>query len=306
MTSGLLGGGALLLILLILLLSASPNISSLPSAPSRNLTALWPFFQPLSPAALLRLSTLPTSGHQPLLLCASSSCLHDAQKISFPAKQLVLPPLCKDTPLQPFILHHAFYKMVLEKEFPSVLQLVTSLCILYKGPGVLVNPNMAADFSDLLLDSKASRSHPTLIFSRRMEMVFGQSHFPNCPDIESLMKEVMASLDPLPTATSNTTSVIGTSRLFRISTFSEIFDIVEIEGDSFLKVEEEPGCIHYDTFQTDCRRGKKENEDKNCIVNAGNEMQVLRIKHIVHFKKYCLISLEPGQHPVHTFCLLLG
>ena len=108
-----------------------------------------------------------------------------------------------------------------------------------------------------------------------MEMVFGESYFPNCLHIESLMKEVMASLDPLPTVTSNTTPVIGTSRLFRISTFSEKFEIVEIEGDSFVKVEEEPGCIHYDTFQTDCRRGKADNEDKICIVNAGNEMQVL-------------------------------
>ena len=112
-----------------------------------------------------------------------------------------------------------------------------------------------------------------------MEMVFGESYLPNCPDIESLMKEVMASLDPLPTATKNTTPVIGTSQLFRISTFSEKFDIVKIEGDGFVNVEEEPGCIHYDTFQTDCRRGKEDNEDKNCIVNAGNEMQVLRIKH---------------------------
>ena len=49
----------------------------------------------------------------------SSSCLNDARKISFPAKQLVLPPLCKDTPLQPFILHLAFY---CEREFPSVVQ----------------------------------------------------------------------------------------------------------------------------------------------------------------------------------------
>ena len=194
--------------------------------------------------------------------------------MSFPSKQLVLPSLCENTPLQPFILHHAFYKAVLEREFPRVLQLVTSLCILYNGPGVLVNPNMEADFSKLLQDSKASMSHPTLIFSRRMEMVFGESHLPNCPDIESLMKEVMASLDPLPTASSNTTSVIGTSSLFRISTFSKKFEILEMEGDAFVKMEEEPGCIHYDTFQTDCRRGKRDNDDKNCIVNAGNEMQV--------------------------------
>lgn len=92
------------------------------------------------------------------------------------------------------------------------------------------------------------------------------------------MKEVMSSLDPLPTASSKTTSVIGTSGLFRISTLFEKFEIGDIEGDAFVKVKEEPGCIHYDTFQTDCRRGKKDNEDKNCIVNAGNEMQV-RTKH---------------------------
>ena len=143
----LYGGGALLFLLLnIALLSTSPFRSAgLAYAPSFNLIALWPFFQPLSPAASLRLSNLTTAGHQPLLLCASSSCLEEAQKFSFPAEQLVLPPLCEDTPLQPFILHHAFYKAVLEKEFPSVLQLVTSLCILYKSPGVLLNPNMQAD-----------------------------------------------------------------------------------------------------------------------------------------------------------------
>ena len=273
---GLLGVGALLL-LLILLLSTSADLSSQPSpAPSRNLTALWPFFQPLSPTALSRLSTLPTNGQQPLLLCASSSCLDDAKKISFLAKQLVLPPLCQDTPLQRFILHHAFYKAVLEGEFPRVLQLVTSLCILYKSPGVLLNLNMAANFPKLLLDAElASSSYPILIFSSRFEMVFGESYLPQCPHIESLMKEVMASLDPLPTATSNNTSVIGTSRLLKISTFSEKFDLVEIKGESFVKVVEEPGCIHYDTFQTDCRRGKEDNEDKHCTyINTGNEMQV--------------------------------
>ena len=41
-----------------------------------------------------------------------------------------------------------------------------------------------------------------------------------------------------------------------------------------MKMEEEPGCIHYDTFQTDCRKGKGDNEDKDCTVNSGNEMQV--------------------------------
>ena len=116
------------------------------------------------------------------------------------------------------------------------------------------------------------------------------------------MKEVMASLDPLPTATSNTTAVIGTSRLFRISTFSEKFQILEMEGDNFVKVEEEPGCIHYDTFQTDCRRGKEDNEDKNCIVNAGNEMQV-KTRYSVQSVS---MSSEPGKHPVHSFCLLVG
>ena len=163
-------------------------------------------------------------------------------------------------------------------EFPSVLQLVTSLCILYKSPGVLVNPNMEADLSKLLQESKVSRSQPTLIFSRNLELVYGESYITNCPHVEFLMKEVMSSLDPLPTASSKTTSVIGTSGLFRISTLFEKFEIGDIEGDAFVKVKEEPGCIHYDTFQTDCRRGKKDNEDKNCIVNAGNEMQV-RTKH---------------------------
>ena len=100
-----------------LLLSTSPDHSG--RASSRNLT---------SPAASLHLSNLPTSGRledwkirEAERGCSlnSSSCLNDARKISFPAKQLVLPPLCKDTPLQPFILHLAFY---CEREFPSVVQ----------------------------------------------------------------------------------------------------------------------------------------------------------------------------------------
>ena len=237
------------------------------------ITVLWPFFQPLSPKTWRRLSHLQNSEQIPLLLCASSSCLKGARSISFPAKQLVLPPLCKGSPLQPFIVHHAFYKIILEKEFPSVLQLATSLCILFQGPSVLINPNMGADFSKLLRESKAPRTKPTLIFSRRREVVFGESYTTNCPDVESLMREVMNSLDPLPVTTSNNPPIVGTAQLFKISTFWERFEILDIDGENFVVVDEEPGVIHYDTFQTDCRKGE-EDKDKSCIVNAGNEMQV--------------------------------
>ena len=50
--------------------------------------------------------------------------------------------------------------------------------------------------------------------------------------------------------------------------------MIYVEENAFVKMEEEPGCIHYDTFQTDCRKGKGDNEDKDCTVNSGNEMQV--------------------------------
>ena len=94
------------------------------------------------------------------------------------------------------------------------------------------------------------RLQPTLIFSRNREVVFGESYLSYCPHIESLMKVVMDSLDPLPMPGSNNTSVTGTTRLLGISTFSEMFKVLEMEGDSFVIVEEEPGCIHYDTLQT--------------------------------------------------------
>ena len=283
--SSFLGGAvAFLLFLFILLLAKPTDLFGLnlqerspgvwaQSAPPRNLTVLSPFFQPLSPKTWRRLSHLQNSEQRPLLLCASSSCLKGARSISFPAKQLVLPPLCKGSPLQPFIVHHAFYKIILEKEFPRVFQLVTSLCILYQGPSVLINPNMGADFSKLLRESRAPRTKPTLIFSRRREVVFGESYTTNCPDVESLMREVMNSLDSLPVTTSNNPPIVGTAQLFKISTFWEKFEILDIDGDNLVVVDEEPGVIHYDTFQTDCRKGE-EDKDKNCIVNAGNEMQV--------------------------------
>ena len=244
--------------------------------PPRNLTVLWSFFHPPSPASLLSISSLPTSSTKALLLCASSSCLRAAQGINFPTQQLVLPPLCKGTPLEPFILHHAFYKTVLEKQFPDVLQLVASLCILYKGPGVLVNPSMRADFSKLLLEPSVAATRTRLIFSPHREVVYGVTCVEKCPKIKSLMKEVMDSLDTLPDASANTTTVVGTSRLEQIPTFLSFdFEIMEIQRISDVNVEEDPGCIHYDTFQTDCRRKRKgKADDRDCIVNAGNEMQV--------------------------------
>ena len=47
--------------------------------------------------------------------------------------------------------------------------------------------------------------------------------------------------------------------------------VIDVEEDDLVKEGEEPGCIHYDSFQTDCRKGK---EEKYCAINAGNEMQV--------------------------------
>ena len=115
----------------------------------------------------------------------------------------------------------------------------------------------------------------------------------------------MASLDPLPTATSNNTSVIGTSRLLKISTFSEKFDLVEIKGDSFVKVVEEAGCIHYDTFQTDCRRGKRTMRTCTALISIlamRCRLNILQVNLINTF----LMSLEPSKHSVYALCLLLG
>ena len=111
-----------------------------------NLTALWPHHEPLSSAAALRLSTLAANGLQLRILCASSSCLSMATTLGIPAERLILPTVCEGTPLQHFVLHHAFFKAVLEKEFPSVLQLVAGLCLVYSEPMTLINPNIEFDF----------------------------------------------------------------------------------------------------------------------------------------------------------------
>ena len=79
----------------------------------------------------------------------------------------------------------------------------------------------------------------------------------------------MASLDPLPSPVKDNAPVVGKSRLMKLPQFVE--SVLDIEEDEIAKEGEEAGCIHYDTFQTDCRKGK---EEKYCAINAGNEMQV--------------------------------
>ena len=234
-----------------------------------NLTvALWPHHEPLSSAAALRLSTLAANGLKLRILCASSSCLSMATTLGIPTERLILPTVCEGTPLQPFVLHHTFYKAVLEKEFPSVLQLVAGLCLVYSEPMAVINPSIDFDFL-LMLRSQVLPNNSPLGFTRRGELVFAQTSDPRSPRIADLMEKVMASLDPLPSPVRDNAPVVGKSRLMKLPEFVE--SVLDIEEDEIAKEGEEAGCIHYDTFQTDCRKGK---EEKNCAINAGNEMQV--------------------------------
>ena len=73
-----------------------------------------------------------------------------AATLGIPAERLIMPTVCEGTPLQPFVLHHTFYKAVLEREFPSVLQLVAGLCLLYSKPMTVINPNIDFDFLSML------------------------------------------------------------------------------------------------------------------------------------------------------------
>ena len=234
-----------------------------------NLTvALWPHHEPLSSAAALRLSTLAANGLKLRILCASSSCLSMATTLGIPTERLILPTVCEGTPLQPFVLHHTFFKAVLEKEFPSVLQLVAGLCLVYSEPMAVINPSIDFDFL-LMLRSQVLPNNSPLGFTRRGELVFAQTSDPRSPRIGDLMEKVMASLDPLPSPVRDNAPVLGKSRLMKLPEFVE--SVLDIEEDEIAKEGEEAGCIHYDTFQTDCRKGK---EEKNCAINAGNEMQV--------------------------------
>ena len=245
-----------------------------------NVTALWSHHEPLSSAAALRLSTLATNNNLQLrILCASAPCITMAASLGIPAERFVLPNLCKESPLQPFALHHVFYKAVLEKEFPSVLQLVAGLCLAYSEQMVFINPNVDFDFPSILnsevleVSSKArsevSPNTSSLRFTRRRELVFAQTSEPRSPLVKDLMEKVMASLDPLPTPVKDNLPIVGKSKLMKLPEFAE--RVLDVEEDELLKEGEEPGCIHYDSFQTDCRKGK---EEKYCAINAGNEMQV--------------------------------
>ena len=78
----------------------------------------------------------------------------------------------------------------------------------------------------------------------------------------------MASLDPLPSPTKDNVPVVGKSRLMKLPEFLE--SVLDIKEDKIAGEGGDAGCIHYDTFQTDCRKGK---EEKYCAINPGNEMQ---------------------------------
>ena len=233
-----------------------------------NLTALWPHHEPLSSAAALRLSTLAANGLQLRILCASSSCLSTAATLGIPSHRLIMPTVCEDSPLQPFVLHHTFFKAVLEREFPSVLQLVAGLCLVYSEPTTVINPNIEFDFLSMLR-SEVLPNTSSLRFTRRRELAFAQTSDPRSSRIADLMEKVMASLDPLPSPINDNAPVVGKSRLMKLPEIVE--SVLDIEEDEIAREGEETGCIHYDTFQTDCRKGK---EEKYCAINAGNEMQV--------------------------------
>ena len=191
-----------------------------------------------------------------------------AATVGIPAERLILPALCDGTPFQPFVLHHTFFKAVLQQEFPSVLQLVARLCLVYSEPMMVINPNVEFDFLSMLR-SEVLPNTSSLRFTRRRELVFAQTSDPRSPRIADLMEKVMASLDPLPSPIVDNAPVVGKSKLMKLPEFVE--SVLDIEEDDIAREGEEAGCIHYDTFQTDCRKGK---EEKYCAINAGNEMQV--------------------------------
>ena len=235
---------------------------------SSLIVGVWPHHQPLSSAASFRLSNLAANRVNLRILCASSSCLSTAATLGIPAERLILPRVCEGTPLQHFVLHHAFFKAVLEKEFPSVLQLVAGLCLVYSEPMTVINPNIDFDFLSILR-SEILPNTSSLRFTHRRELVFAQTSDPKSPIIGDLMEKVMASLDPLPSLVRDNVPVVGKSRLMKLPEFVE--SVLDIGEDEIAKEEVETGCFHCDTFQTDSRNGK---EEKNCGINAGNEMQV--------------------------------
>ena len=277
-----------------------------------NVTALWSHHQPLSSAAARRLSTLAKDNRLQLrILCSSASCITMAASLGIPAERFVLPTLCKESPLQPFVLHHVFYKAVLEKGFPSVLQMVAGLCLAYSEQIVLINPNVNFDFLSILNSevfevlskarSEVSPNTSSLRFTRRRELVFAQTSEPRSPIVKDLMEKVMASLDPLPTPVKDNLPIMGKSKLWRLPELAErVIDVFDVVEDQLVKEGEEPGCIHYDSFQTDCRKGK---EEKYCAINAGNEMQVFESFHKVSFN---ILHSEPGKHAVSAPGILLG
>ena len=120
-----------------------------------------------------------------------------------------------------------------------------------------------------MLKSEVVRNTSSLRFTRRRELVFAQTSDPRLPRIADLMEKLLASLDTLPNPVKDNAPVVGKSRLMELPEFVE--SLLDIEEDKIDEEDEEPGCIHYDTFQTDCRKGE---EEKYCVINPSNEMQV--------------------------------
>ena len=251
-----------------------PALTPTPASANTSLplTALWTHQQALSPAALLRLSSLSSSGLPPTLLCASSSCLSSASSLDIPAQSLVLPPLCQDTPLQTFVLHHAFYKVVLEQHFQPILQLVTGLCYLYKNTARLINPNMDLDFHGLLKNPKSS-ALPHLIFSQNRELVFGSSLIIHSEELRVLMEEVMTSLDTLPSPLHKIPPVQGASGLLSLASLSRNFTLLSASTDPLQGAQEDTGALHYFAFTE--KYHAKGTCRGFCATNVGNEMQSL-------------------------------
>ena len=73
-----------------------------------------------------------------------------SQSATIKAYQLNLAEKCSSTPIQSFIQHHAYYKLVL-RDFSKTLQEAAILCTLFKDGGSLVNVNLETPVNTTLL-----------------------------------------------------------------------------------------------------------------------------------------------------------